>query len=151
MVTDESESTGRFQALCRQLGRVHTEKSIRHKNRIGIANRVTILGDARDGEIIAGGASFAVQVPIPAPSENLALRHQLSILRRTAPRRVHLSNGDRLLFIWLYRLWPGMLDAIVLVRPETVVRWQRQGFRASGGGGPVVFAAGRRPRRMSGT
>ncbi len=61
--------------------------------------------------------------------ENLALRHQLAVLRRTAPRRARLRAADRLLFVWLYRLWPGVLKAMTIVRPETVLRWHRDGFR----------------------
>ncbi len=63
-------------------------------------------------------------------AENVALRHQLNILKRSAPRRVPLTNLDRWLLVWLYWLCPSVLDAIRLVRPETVVRWHRQGFRA---------------------
>ncbi len=62
--------------------------------------------------------------------ENLALRHQLNIIRRTAPERLHVCLTDRLLFVWVYRLWPGVLGAMAVVRPETVVRWHRDGFRA---------------------
>ena len=50
--------------------------------------------------------------------ENLALRHQLTALRRTRPRRIRLCAVDRLLFVWLYRLWPGVLEAMAIVRPE---------------------------------
>ncbi|MCH7793579.1 MAG: transposase [Proteobacteria bacterium] len=39
-------------------------------------------------------------------------------------------DADRLLFIWLYRLWPGVLDSVVIIQPETVVRWHRRGFEA---------------------
>src|SRR5919198_4605233 len=63
-------------------------------------------------------------------AEILVLRHQLSVLRRTAPRRVSLSNIDRLVFAGLYRLAPGVLDALKIVKPETVIRWHRAGFRA---------------------
>ncbi len=63
-------------------------------------------------------------------AENLALRHQLDVVRRSAPRRLRLRNTDRLPFPWLYRLWPGVLNSIVIVQPETVVRWHRRGFRA---------------------
>ena len=62
--------------------------------------------------------------------ETLALRHQLAVLRRTAPRRVRLRIADRLLLVWLYRLWPGVLETMAIVRPETVLRWHRGGFRA---------------------
>jgi hypothetical protein len=62
--------------------------------------------------------------------ENLALRQQLAVLLRTAPRQVRLRIPDRFLFVWLYRLWPGVLGAMAIVRPETVLRWHRDGFRA---------------------
>jgi transposase InsO family protein len=62
--------------------------------------------------------------------ENLALRHQLAVLRRTTPGRMRLCAVDRLLFVWLYRLWPGVIEAMAIVRPETVLRWHRDGFRA---------------------
>src|SRR5271165_2728779 len=61
--------------------------------------------------------------------ENLALRHQLHVLRRRRPGRPRLFTIDRLLWIWLYRIWPRCLDALVLVKPTTVVQWHRQGFR----------------------
>jgi transposase InsO family protein len=61
--------------------------------------------------------------------ENLALRHQLNVLRRQCPGRPRLSPIDRLLWVWLYRLWPRCLDAMVLVRPATVIHWHHQGFR----------------------
>src|SRR5450755_2074921 len=61
--------------------------------------------------------------------ENLALRHQLHVLRRQRPGRLRLFTIDRLLWIWLYRIWPRCLDAMVLVKPATVVQWHRQGFR----------------------
>lgn len=63
-------------------------------------------------------------------AENLALRQQVTVLRRTALSRLHLRASDRLIFVWLYRLWPGVLDSIAIVNPETVVRWHRRGFRA---------------------
>ena len=61
--------------------------------------------------------------------ENLALRHQLHVLRRQRPGRPRLFAIDRLLWVWLYRLWPRCLDTMVLVKPATVVQWHRQGFR----------------------
>jgi len=53
-------------------------------------------------------------------AENLLLRQQLVVLRRKSPKRVRLWNIDRLLLIWLYRLYPSILDAIIIVQPETV-------------------------------
>src|ERR1700719_4410571 len=61
--------------------------------------------------------------------ENLALRHQLHVLRRQRPGRPRLFTIDRLLWVWLYQLWPRCLEVMVLVRPGTVVQWHRQGFR----------------------
>src|SRR5271166_6749428 len=63
-------------------------------------------------------------------AEILVLRHQLNVLQQRAPRRVHLHWASRALFIWLYRCCPRILDAITIVRPETVVRWHRMGFAA---------------------
>jgi hypothetical protein len=78
-------------------------------------------------------------------AENLVLRHQLNILRRKIPRCGRLSNADRLMFVWLYRLCPGVVDAIAIIRPDTVIRWHQRGFRAfwrwksrSGGGRPAI-------------
>jgi hypothetical protein len=63
-------------------------------------------------------------------AENLVLRHQLNVLQQRAPRRLYLRWAHRALFIWLYRRCPRILDAITIVRPETVVRWHRMGFAA---------------------
>jgi hypothetical protein len=62
-------------------------------------------------------------------AEILILRHQLNVLQRRTPRRrLHLRWIDRALFIWLYRRYPRILDAMSIVRPETVVRWHRKGL-----------------------
>src|ERR1022692_3556097 len=61
--------------------------------------------------------------------ENLALRHQLQVLRRQRPDRLRLFAIDRLLWVLLYRLWPRCLEVMVLVKPATVIQWHRQGFR----------------------
>src|SRR5450759_3640044 len=63
-------------------------------------------------------------------AELLVLRHQLNVLRQRAPCRLNLRWVDRALFVWLYRRFPRILDAITIVRPETVVRWHRMGFAA---------------------
>jgi transposase InsO family protein len=62
-------------------------------------------------------------------AENVVLRHQLFILRRKLRGRVHLTNGDRFFFVQLYRWFPSVLNTITIIRPETVVRWHRAGFR----------------------
>src|ERR1700738_1556743 len=63
-------------------------------------------------------------------AENLVLRHQLNVLRRRTPKRPHLNNTDRFLFVWLYRWFPSVLEMVAIVRPETIIRWHRAGFRA---------------------
>jgi putative transposase len=63
-------------------------------------------------------------------AEVFALRHQLLVLeRQRAGRRVPLRAADRLMWVWLSKLWPGWRSALILVQPETVLRWHRQGFR----------------------
>src|SRR5215471_20239547 len=61
--------------------------------------------------------------------ELIAVRHQLTVLRRQRPGRPQLSSFDRLLWVWLYRIWPQIIDAVVLVKPATVVQWHRKGVR----------------------
>ena len=64
-------------------------------------------------------------------AEIVMLRHQLNVLRRRAPLKPKLARADRLLFAWLYRLFPSVLSAVAIVQPETMVRWHRAGFRLS--------------------
>jgi putative transposase len=75
-------------------------------------------------------------------AEILVLRHQLNILQQRGPRRLHLRWADRVLFIWLYRRFPRVLDAIIIVRPETVVRWLAWALPHTGDGNRVGAAAG---------
>ena len=63
-------------------------------------------------------------------AENLVLRHQVIVLSRKSQSRVWLISIDRLIFVWLYRLFPSILNTITVVKPETVIRWHRRGFRA---------------------
>ena len=62
-------------------------------------------------------------------AENAALRHQLTVLQRKVRGRVQFTNDDRLFLIQLYRWFPSILKAITIIRPETLVRWHRAGFR----------------------
>jgi transposase InsO family protein len=62
-------------------------------------------------------------------AEIIMLRHQLNVLRRCAPPKPRLAVADRLLFVWFYRLFPSVLNAMAIVQPETIVRWHRAGFR----------------------
>jgi hypothetical protein len=57
------------------------------------------------------------------------LRQQLVVLQRSAPARLRLRTADRLIFVWLYRLSPFLLEAAVVFKPEKLVRWHRSGFR----------------------
>src|ERR1700719_5329412 len=63
-------------------------------------------------------------------AENLVLRQQVNVFRRRTPKRPHLNNTDRFLFVWLYRWFPSILEVVAIVRPETIIRWHRAGFRA---------------------
>src|SRR6266404_9362876 len=90
-------------------------------------------------------------------AEIVFLRHQLNLLRRRLPAKPRLTPWDRLLFVWLYRLVPSLLNAAVIIQPDTIVRWHRAGFRSywrwksrSRGGRPKVAAEVRSLiRRMS--
>jgi len=62
-------------------------------------------------------------------AENAELRHQLIILRRGLHGRVRLTNHDRWFFVQLYRWFPAILRVLTIMRPETLVRWHRAGFR----------------------
>jgi transposase InsO family protein len=62
-------------------------------------------------------------------AEIVALRHQLNVLRRKSPKRLAFSNFDRLIFTSLYRIAPNVLNALVIVKPETVIGWHSAGFR----------------------
>src|SRR5260370_37575134 len=62
-------------------------------------------------------------------AENAVLRHQLIVLRRRLHGRVRLTNHDRWFFILLYRWFPSILQVLTIIRPETLVRWHRLGFR----------------------
>ncbi|MCA1454128.1 transposase [Bradyrhizobium sp. BRP22] len=78
-------------------------------------------------------------------AENAALRHQLMVLRRRLQGRVRLTNHDRWFFVQLYRWFPSISSVLTIVRPETLGRWHRTGFRCywrwksrSSGGRPQI-------------
>src|SRR6202047_1343594 len=62
-------------------------------------------------------------------AENAVLRHQLIVLKRRLHGRVRFTNHDRWFFIQLYRWFPSILKVFTIIRPETLVRWHRAGFR----------------------
>jgi putative transposase len=61
--------------------------------------------------------------------ENLALRHQIGVLQRSTRRRPRLTPVDRLVWVWLSRVWSGWRSTLAIVQPETVLAWHRAGFR----------------------
>src|SRR5829696_8438308 len=61
--------------------------------------------------------------------ENLYLRHQLNIALRGAPHGLRLRGVDRAFLVWMTRLWPDLLNLSRVVRPDTILRWHRAGFR----------------------
>jgi hypothetical protein len=73
--------------------------------------------------------AFRVRSRTSLELELIALRHQVIVLRRQRPGRLRLLSADRLLWVWLYRIWPQVLNAMVLVKPATVVQWHRKGFQ----------------------
>ncbi len=70
-----------------------------------------------------------VKSKIRLEAENAALRQQLIVLQRKVRGRVRFSNDDRLFFVQLYRWFPSILKAMLIIRPETLIRWHRAGFR----------------------
>jgi transposase InsO family protein len=62
-------------------------------------------------------------------AEIVFLRQQLLVATRSAPTRLRLRAADRLVFVWLYRLFPALLRAAIIFKPETLLRWHRSGFR----------------------
>ena len=80
-------------------------------------------------------------------AENAMLRHQVVVLRRKVKGRIPLTNGDRWFFVQRYRWFPSILGSLVVIRPETLIRWHRAGFRVywrwksrSQGGRPRIDA-----------
>ena len=83
---------------------------------------------------------------IALEAEIWVLRQQINILRRTAPTKHAFSAIDRLIFVGLYRLFPKVRDALAIVKPDTIVRWHRAGFRSYWRWKSRPAAAGRRCR-----
>ncbi len=61
--------------------------------------------------------------------EVLALRQQLAMVTQRDQRRFRFRDRERLFWVWLYTLWPGCLDTLRILKPDTLVRWHRRGFR----------------------
>src|ERR1700756_5447195 len=80
-------------------------------------------------KLILGVLASRFKARATLEAENLILRQQINVLRRRRPKRPHLNNTDRFLFVWLYRWFPSVLEVVAIVRPETIIRWHRAGFR----------------------
>jgi transposase len=80
-------------------------------------------------ELAALGHQVRLVPPLRLEAENAVLRHQLIVLRRRSHGRVRLTNHDRWFFSQLYRWFPLILKVLAIVRPETLARWRRVGFR----------------------
>ena len=93
-------------------------------------NRVILSADVGCLQTAVVAVPRIVPIAGVTRSENLALRQQIIVLQRIAPKRLCFNRFDRLIFVSLYRLFPDLRDALAVVRPETVIRWHRAGFRA---------------------
>src|ERR1700761_7869756 len=76
-----------------------------------------------------GVASSLMKSRAALQLENIALRHQIGVLQRSAKKRLALNNADRLLWIGLSRVWAEWRSALRIVKPDTVIAWHRKAFR----------------------
>jgi len=79
-------------------------------------------------DVLVAGAFATFKSRTALQMENLALRHQLGVLRRSV-KRPKLTPPDRLLWAWLCAVWNGWRSALVIVKPDTVIAWHRKSFR----------------------
>ena len=79
-------------------------------------------------------------------AEIWSLRQQINVLWRAAPKKLSFGAIDRLIFVHLYRLFPKVCDALAIVKPDTIVRWHRAGFRSYWRWSRDLVAVGRRFR-----
>lgn len=79
--------------------------------------------------LFIAGASSVLKTGTALQLENVALRHQIGVLQRSANKRSHLHAADRLLWVWLSRVWADWRSSLTIVKPETVISWQRNAFR----------------------
>jgi hypothetical protein len=61
--------------------------------------------------------------------ENVALRHRIGVLQRSAQKRLPLNSADRLLWMGLSHVWAEWRSALRIVKPDTVIAWHRKAFR----------------------
>src|SRR3974390_2943682 len=117
------------EALRRQLIVVLSENFIRSGIGLLRSNRRIITSDV---SVLWAFANFVVDLfksRRRLEAENLLLRHQLNVALRYAPRRLRLRGVDRAVLVGLVRFWPDLARSVRVVKPETVLRWYRMGFR----------------------
>src|SRR3954453_17891930 len=79
--------------------------------------------------LLLAGASSVLKTRAALQLENVSLRNQIGVLQRSAKKRPQLRKADRLLWIWLSRVWRDWRSSLVIVKPETVIAWHRKAFR----------------------
>ena len=79
--------------------------------------------------LFVSAASSVLKTRTALQLENVALRHQIGVLQRSAKKRPQLHAADRLLWVWLSRVWADWRSSLTIVKPETVISWQRNAFR----------------------
>jgi hypothetical protein len=109
---------------------VHTENSVRSENAGVPTIREIMVATTMSSLFVAFFALVASSFRTRAAlqTEILALRHQLAVCQKNAPRRLRLHPCDRLLWIVLYRFWSGWRRCLEIVQPDTVLRWHRRAF-----------------------
>src|ERR1700741_1310899 len=113
---------------------VVTESSVRFENTGVPISRELMVATTMSSLFVAFfaliGSTFRTRAALHA--EILALRHQLAVFQKNAPRRLLLHRCDRLLWVVLYRCWSGWRRCLQMVQPDTVLRWHRRAFACIG-------------------
>jgi hypothetical protein len=109
---------------------VVTEYSVRSENTEVPIIREILVATAMSSLFVAFftllASTFRTRAALQA--EILALRHQLAVFQKNAPRRLRLHRCDQLLWVVLYRFWSGWRRCLQMVQPDTVLRWHRRAF-----------------------
>ena len=90
--------------------------------RCGLADRVVFGGMVSILGLLLHVLASPFRSQARLEAEIVFLRHQLNLLRHRLPAKPRLTAADRLLFVWLYRLMPSLLNAAVIIQPDTIVR-----------------------------
>src|SRR5437879_10593354 len=109
---------------------VVTENSVRSENAEVPINREIMVATTMSSLFVTlfalAASSFRTRAALQA--EILALRHQLAVFQKNAPRRVRYHRCDRLLWVVLSRFWSGWRRCLQMVQPDTVLRWHPRAF-----------------------